>query len=137
VLATSANIAPCLVAADVMISDHSSAAFEFLILDRPLVRIEVPALLQQANVHPDYAALLASSADNVRTVNQAVDAVEAALASPGQRSETRRHVAADLFYRPGTASARCAAALYEVLQLEPHPSLAPHIREAAPCALSA
>lgn len=137
VVATAANIAPCLAAADVMISDHSSAAFEYLILDRPLVRIEVPALLQQAHVHPDYAQLLAESADNVRDVDHVIAAVERALASPRHRSDTRRKVAADLFYRPGTASTRCAAALYEVIGLEPHASLVPHIREAAPCALSA
>ncbi|MGE4086370.1 MAG: CDP-glycerol glycerophosphotransferase family protein [Vicinamibacterales bacterium] len=135
-LAKAPNIAPLLVAADVMISDHSSAAFEFLILDRPLVRIEVPALLQQANVHPDYAALLASAADNTRDVDATVAAVERALASPGAGSAARRRVAADLFHRPGSATARCAAALYEVLELEPHPSFAAHGTGAAACVLS-
>ena len=37
-----ANISPCLAAADVMITDHSSAGFEYLLLDRPLVRIHMP-----------------------------------------------------------------------------------------------
>lgn len=136
VLVGSANIAPFLAAADVMISDHSSAAFEYLILDRPLVRIEVPELLKSANVHPDYVRLLAEAADNTTTVDEAVLAVERALAAPGRGSEARRRVAADLFYRPGTASARCAAALYDVLELDPHPSIAPAISEAV-CALSA
>ena len=36
VLATSADICPYLVAADVMVTDHSSAGFEYLLLDRPL-----------------------------------------------------------------------------------------------------
>ena len=119
VLATDPNIAPCLAAADVMVTDHSSAGFEFLLLDRPLVRIEVPALLAQAHVHPDYVQLLASVAANVTTADEAVQAVERALAAPSADSGARRAVAADLFYQPGTATARCAAALYEVLELEP------------------
>ena len=119
VLATDPNIAPCLAAADVMVTDHSSAGFEFLLLDRPLVRIEVPALLAQAHVHPEYVQLLASVAANVTTADDAVRAVERAIVSPAADSGARRAVAADLFYQPGTATARCAAALYEVLELEP------------------
>ena len=49
---------PYLVAADLMITDHSSAGFEFLLRDRPLVRIHRPQLIDLANVHPDYVALL-------------------------------------------------------------------------------
>lgn len=133
-LATHANIAPCLAAADVMITDHSSAGFEYLLLDRPLVRIEVPDLLRQANVHPDYATLLASAAINTRDAAGAAAAVQRALADPSERRATRRAVAADLFYEPGGAAARCAAALYEVIELAPHASLA---RKAQPCLQSA
>ena len=41
VLASEADICPYLAAADVMVTDHSSAGFEYLLLDRPLVRIHV------------------------------------------------------------------------------------------------
>jgi hypothetical protein len=116
-LAEGANVAPCLVAADVMISDHSSAAFEYLLLDRPLVRIELPELIRQANIHADYVRLMAEASDNVTDGAGAAEAVERGLAEPGLRSATRRAVAADLFYRPGTASLRCAEALYEVVGL--------------------
>ena len=136
-LATTANITPCLVASDVMISDHSSAAFEYLLLDRPLVRIDIPELIQQANVHPEYVQLLADSAENVRSLDDTVAAVERALADPRALSATRRRVAADLFHRPGTASARCAAALYDVLELTPHPAVAAGAAEAAACLQSA
>ena len=136
-MATTANITPCLAAADVMITDHSSAGFEFLLLDRPLVRIDIPELIRQANVHPDYVHLLADAADNVTTVDGAVAAVERALADPRALSPVRRHVASDLFYRPGTASARCAAALYDVLELTPHPAVAGATREVSPWLQSA
>jgi hypothetical protein len=134
VLALHANITPCLVAADVMITDHSSCGFEYLLLDRPLVRIEIPALLKQANIHADYVALLAGAALNVRDAVGASGAVTRALADPAERSAQRRAVAGELFYKPGTATARCAAALYDVLELAPHSSIA---REAQPCLQSA
>jgi hypothetical protein len=117
-LAREPNITPCLAAADVMITDHSSAGFEYLLLDRPLVRIEVPELIRQANIHEDYVQLLAAAAYNVTTVGDAVAAVDRALSDPGTLSLARRQVAADLFYRPGTATARCALNLYDVLQLQ-------------------
>jgi len=135
-LATSANIAPCLAAADVMITDHSSAGFEFLLLDRPLVRIDLPDLIRQANVHPDYVRLLADASHNVTTAADAAAGVDEALVEPAALSITRRQVAADLFYRPGTATARCALALYDVLQLTPLPALAAS-RETSPWLQSA
>jgi hypothetical protein len=136
-LAGGANITPCLVAADVMITDHSSAGFEYLLLDRPLVRIDMPALITQANVHRDYVQLLAAAASNVTDAEGACRAVEAALANPQALSGERRRVAADLFYCPGTAAARCAAALYEVIGLAPHPGVVRTGGEAEPCLQSA
>jgi hypothetical protein len=139
-LATNANITPCLVAADVMITDHSSCGFEYLLLDRPLVRIDMPDLIAQANVHPDYVGLLASTAHNVAGsdgAGAAVEAVERALADPASLSASRRRVAADLFYRPGTAAARCAAALYDVLGLAAHPAVTAAPGRDEPCLQSA
>jgi CDP-glycerol glycerophosphotransferase (TagB/SpsB family) len=122
VLASEPDISPCLVAADLMITDHSSAGFEYLLLDRPLVRIHRPELLTLANVHPDYAALLASVARNVDTLEDTLRAVDAGLADPGQLSADRRAVAADLFYRAGGATDRSIAALYDALELDPSPA---------------
>ena len=92
---------PYLVAADVMITDHSSAGFEYLLRDRPLVRIHVPELIELANVHPDYVALLASVSRSVDDLPATLAAIERALANPAEQSADRRRVAADLFYRPG------------------------------------
>jgi CDP-glycerol glycerophosphotransferase (TagB/SpsB family) len=119
VLATSADICPYLAAADVMVTDHSSAGFEYLLLDRPVVRIHAPALIALANIHNDYVRLLADVSESTSGVADTVTAVERALADPDARSATRRAVAEDLFYQPGTATARCADALYEAIQLEP------------------
>ena len=115
------DISPYLVAADLMITDHSSAGFEFLLRDRPIVRIHRPALVKLANIHPDYVDLLASVAESVNTVAEARTSVERGLSLPASYSSTRRTVAADLFYRPGGATRRSVEALCEVLELEPVP----------------
>ena len=123
VLAPGHDIIPYLVAADLMITDHSSAGFEFLLRDRPIVRIHRPDLIREANIHPDYVALLASVSESVIGVDDAVAAVDRGLASPDALRETRRAVAADIFYRPGGATARAIRGLYEAIELEPAPSM--------------
>jgi hypothetical protein len=119
VIAPGHDISPYLAAADVMLTDHSSAGFEYLLRDRPIVRIHRPELIREANIHPDYVELLASVAESVTTVDDAVRAVERGLASPDSLGETRRAVAADLFYRPGGATARAVRHLYEAIELDP------------------
>jgi CDP-glycerol glycerophosphotransferase (TagB/SpsB family) len=131
ILAPGADICPYLVAADAMITDHSSAGFEYLLRDRPLVRIHVPELIDLANIHDDYVRLLASVSESTSDVEDTIAAVERALANPDALSSTRRAIAADLFHEPGTATARCAAALYEAIGLQPA-HLAQLVRPASP-----
>lgn len=127
-LASGHDISPYLAASDVMVTDHSSAGFEFLLRDRPIVRIHRPALLKLANVHPDYAELLASVSETVETARGVVDAVSRGLGTPSCRAADRKRVAEDLFHLPGSATARATAALYEALELEAAPA-ALHLRE--------
>src|ERR1043166_7618983 len=49
VLATGNNSSRYLPAADIMITDHSSVGFEYLLLDRPLIRIHVPELIRNTD----------------------------------------------------------------------------------------
>jgi CDP-glycerol glycerophosphotransferase (TagB/SpsB family) len=118
-LAARGTIAPYLVAADVMISDHSSAGFEYLLLDRPLIRIEMPELIRHTNIHPDYVDLLVKASTTVRNVEETVRAVQAAYTDPAQLSTQRNVVAEDLFYKPGTATNRAVTELYKVMELSP------------------
>jgi CDP-glycerol glycerophosphotransferase (TagB/SpsB family) len=121
-LVNDADICPYLAAADVMITDHSSAGFEYLLLDRPLIRIHLPELLRTSNINEEYVRLLADAAESVDGPAQALSAVEAALSDPGRRSASRRSVADDLFYRPGTATARAVEELYRTMELAPSPA---------------
>ena len=118
-LAARGTIAPYLVAADVMISDHSSAGFEYLLLDRPLIRIEMPELIARTNIHPDYVELLLKASTTVRNPLETVRAVESAYADPAQLAMHRKAVAGDLFYKPGTATTRAITELYKVMELSP------------------
>jgi hypothetical protein len=130
VIAPGHDISPYLVAADLMITDHSSAGFEYLLRDRPIVRIHRPELIREANIHADYVGLLASVSESVDTVDGTVRAVERGLASPDTLGETRRAVAADIFYRPGGATARAIRQLYAAIELDPTPAL---VAEEATC----
>ncbi|MEP6915387.1 MAG: CDP-glycerol glycerophosphotransferase family protein [Acidobacteriota bacterium] len=123
VIAPGHDISPYLAAADVLITDHSSAGFEFLLRDRPIVRIHRPTLIEKANIHPDYVSLLASVSESVNDAAGTCAAVEAALADPAARSGERRRAAADLFYRAGGATARSVDALYDAIELDAAPAV--------------
>jgi CDP-glycerol glycerophosphotransferase (TagB/SpsB family) len=118
-LAQESDICPYLVAADVLITDHSSVGFEYLLLDRPVIRIEMPELIAHTDIHQDYVRMLEDVSITVRNVQQAVQAIDEALASPQQKSSARQQVAKELFYQPGTATARAVQELYQVLELDP------------------
>ena len=112
-----ADSSPLLAASDVMITDHSSIGFEFLLLDRPLVVFDAPALARVARINPDKIALLRSAA---RVVQRAAGIGCAALDHidhPNRRADARRRVAADMFYGPGTATDRALAMAYDLLDL--------------------
>jgi CDP-glycerol glycerophosphotransferase (TagB/SpsB family) len=118
-LVADADICPYLAAADLMITDHSSAGFEYLLLDRPLVRIHVPELLKHSNINDEYVRLLADAARSATDLGGVLHAVEQGLAEPSTGSASRRAVARDLFHQPGSATARAVAELYEAMELTP------------------
>lgn len=118
-LVADADICPYLAAADVMITDHSSAGFEYLLLDRPLVRIHVPELLRTSNIGEEYVRLLMDAARSVEAPLEALEAVEQGLADPAAGSASRRSVAEELFHDPGGATARAVNELYDAMALSP------------------
>src|SRR5207302_387003 len=98
---------PALYASDLLISDASSIANEYLLLDRPIVFVDVPELIATAAAEDDRldlrtwgrrgGALAAGPA-------AAVDAVAHGLEHPREQSAARRAIARDLFYNPGRAT---------------------------------
>lgn len=106
---------PCLAAADLMVTDHSSVGFEYLVLDRPLLVFDAPGLPEAARINPEKVALLRSAARVVRSVEELCEAAAAELAAPGRLSTERRRVAQEMFHEPGGATARAVALLAGLL----------------------
>ncbi len=116
-LASGTDAAPYLVAADLLVTDHSSVGFEFMLLNRPIVVVDCPDLVAHAQVNREKVSLLRSAATIADTPASVATAVRDALAHPSDFSDRRRRIAADLFYRPGGAADRAAQAIYDVLAL--------------------
>jgi hypothetical protein len=98
---------PSLYVSDLLISDASSIANEYLLLDRPIVFVDVPELFTAAAGEDDRLDLNTwgrSGGIVVPDPAAALDAVATGLAHPGAQSQRRRAIARDLFYNPGTAT---------------------------------
>ena len=118
VLATGNNSSRYLPAADIMITDHSSVGFEYLLLDRPLIRIHVPELIKNTDIEPSYVDLLASASTSVTNIGEVMTAVELNFNDGRENSATRIAVANEMFYKPGTATDRAVKELYDLMELE-------------------
>jgi hypothetical protein len=108
---------PLLMVSDALVTDHSSIGFEFMLLDRPLIVIDSPRLIERAQISSEKVRLLQDAADVVRAPADVPDAVAASLAQPERHAAARKSTAAALFYRPGTAADRAVDLIYELLDL--------------------
>jgi len=120
VLASGNNSSQYLPAADIMITDHSSVGFEYLLLDRPLIRIHVPELIAYTDIEPTYVEMLANASTSVTNVDETLAAVERGFVDPGENSAQRIAIANKMFYKPGTATDRAVKEIYELLELDEH-----------------
>jgi len=116
---------PTMIASDVMISDVSSIANEFTLLDRPLVflkLLDIPRLKRQ---YPrlDLDTWGQRTGEIASGARECVAAVERAIGDPGQRSEIRRAAAEDIFFHRGSATEAALRALYDIIELDPPATL--------------
>lgn len=118
VLATGSNSSTYLAAADVLITDHSSVGFEYLLLDRPLIRIHVPELLEKTDIEPVYVQLMSEAATSVTNIDELTAAVDQNFAAPKAKSASRAYVAGEMFYNPGSATDRAVSEMYDVIELD-------------------
>jgi CDP-glycerol glycerophosphotransferase (TagB/SpsB family) len=111
-------------AADLLLSDASSVAVEYTLLDRPMVFIDVPKLLK--NVLKRGAPLdLETHGRKIgriaRTADEVVAEISWGLENPAAQSEIRRQTAARVFSSPGRAADRVAQIVRWSAGLEPGP----------------
>src|SRR2546429_268106 len=69
-LGSASDVSPYLYVSDVLVTDHSSVGFEFMLLDRPLVVINCPELIRHARINPSKVSLLWSGADADKVCNR-------------------------------------------------------------------
>ena len=107
VLVRDFDVVPYLFVADLLITDASSVSSEYSLLDRPIVFLDVPELLEaarQKGVALDLDTWGRRGGITARWPDEAVEAVAWSVAHPRHASAMRRAMARDLFYNPGSAT---------------------------------
>jgi hypothetical protein len=111
------DVSPLLAAADLMVTDHSSVGFEYLVLDRPLLVFDAPDLPRAARINPEKVAQLRSAATVVKTPKEIARAAVHAIQEPAELSAGRRRVAGELFFEPGGATERAVELIQGMLDV--------------------
>ena len=132
------DIVPYLHAADLVLTDASSAAIEFTLLDRPVVFLDVPELFKDVLERGGALDLETHGRRIGRVVagpKEVVAAVSDALAHPERERGERRATAEHVFHGPGRATERTTAVLLHAAGLLPvlPPDLEVLKPETAPC----
>jgi hypothetical protein len=108
-IARQPDVIPLMVASDVLISDASSVATEYTLLDRPIVFLDVPELLAAAAADDDRLDLATWGRRGGRVVadcDEALAAIAEELAAPDEGlRDVRRALRDDCFFHPGAATA--------------------------------
>lgn len=117
------DVVPYLHAADLVLTDASSVAVEFTLLDRPIVFLDVPKLFKDV-VKRGGALDLETYGTKIGTVvkgpTDVVRAIADALAHPQREGELRRAMARHVFHAPGGAAERVAGVVTCAAGLSPH-----------------
>src|SRR5206468_12612283 len=71
-----ADASPYLVVSDLLVTDHSTVGFEFMLLDRPVVVVHQPALIDHARINPDKVQRLQNAARVVTDITRIGDVVQ-------------------------------------------------------------
>ena len=110
------DVIPLLFVADLLITDASSVANEYALLDRPIVFLDVPELIGAAMADGSAVDLETWGRKGgvlVETPDDVVDAVSRSLEHPHWGSDIRRNSVADLFYNPGHATEAAVDWIYQ------------------------
>ncbi len=110
-----ADAMPYLMAADALVTDVPSFGFDYALLNRPIVVIETTSGERVSGP----MRMLRSVAEVATSPDDVQGAIGRQLADPLVHAHDRRHVANAMFYRPGSATDRAVAALYEAVGLDP------------------
>lgn len=111
------DVIPLLFLADLLISDASSVTNEYALLDRPVVYLDVPRLLERARGKEESMLDLNTWGRRggyvVERAGDIVPVIEHALSNTTEHSSVRQAMAHDLFYNAGHATDAAASWLDE------------------------
>jgi hypothetical protein len=103
------DVVPYLHAADLLITDASSVAVEYTLLDRPMIFLDVPKLWQgvvKRGAPLDLDTYGRKIGQVVEKPEDVVGAIAGGLEQPQREAQLRRAMARHVFHRPGTATQR-------------------------------
>jgi len=133
------DIVPLMFASDLLLTDASSVAFEFTLLDRPIIHFEVPEIMNGRYSHMfDLSTWGMKGGHLVKAASELLELVPRLLEDPSEKREIRRAIARDLFHQPGRATDNAAAAIYDLVGLAPPPgrSMCEGTQRSAPSSLA-
>jgi CDP-Glycerol:Poly(glycerophosphate) glycerophosphotransferase len=112
------DVIPTLFIADLLLTDASSVANEYALLDRPIVFLDVPELVEITYAKGALVDLGTWGRRGGRLSHNpasAVKDIEASLADPAENSDVRQALVADMFFNAGRATAAATAWMHEEL----------------------
>ncbi len=108
VLSREDDVSHLLCAADLLMTDASSVSSEYSLLDRPMVFLDVPKLINKAQAQEGAMVDLMTwgrrCGSVVESPGDVLEAIEQGLTHPQRQSTIRCAMAKDLFYNPGSAT---------------------------------
>ena len=116
------DVVPYLYAADLLLTDASSVAVEYTLLDRPIVFLDVPKLFKRVRKRAPALDLETYGRKIGVVVEKPGDLVAAltnAFADPQRQGDIRRDMARHVFHGPGGAAARVAGIIRYAADLAP------------------
>lgn len=112
------DVVPLLNAADLLITDASSVAVEYTLLDRPIIFLDVPKMLKKVTERAP-SLDLDTYGRKIGTVVKKPSTIVAAL-DASRECEVRKTMARHVFHRPGHASKSVAGVVLHAAGLEPN-----------------
>jgi CDP-glycerol glycerophosphotransferase (TagB/SpsB family) len=123
------SIDPLLIASDVMITDISSVALEFIVLNRPVIYLDCPEYFEKTlkmpayNSNPDFVRNdpRANAGRHVGLVaedlSQLIAGVQRSLKNPNEFLEKRKALSEHILYNPGKGAEAAAKAILDLINL--------------------
>ena len=109
------DVVPAMAASHLLISDLSSVANEYLLLDRPLVYLTAPGYEKRYGETVDLETWGFAAGPLVKDGKDLKRALIEALDYPRAYSDVRREMATHLFYNPGQATQKAVDVIREII----------------------